>query len=305
MNPVRLLRAQILTGKGGRGGADGIKGTGAEQLHLAARRHRRHGVGAQSVHRGLKQNAADGGDGILQTHGKAHVEKVPGINAPQPQILPAQVEHRKAPHHIPKAQHAGNQLAEQSGPAGARHAHPEGDDEHDVQHHIQKARQNQKHQRRPGIAQGADDAGKQIVEHGSRNAQEDHPDIIVGIVKGLRRGIHPGQNLTAQDGGGQGHNQGDDGAQPDHVAHEFAQAVKILLSELLRHRDGKSGAHAVAQTQHQKVYGAGGANACQSLHAQEFAHHNGVHHAVELLEEQTEEQGQHKRKNQPHRGADG
>ena len=56
--------------------------------------------------------------------------------------------------------------------------------------------------------------------------------------------------MTAQDGGRQGHNQGDDGAQPDHVANKFTQALKILLAELLCHGDGKSGAHAVAQTQH-------------------------------------------------------
>ena len=65
MNPLRLPRAQILSGVGGGGGADGVIGAGTEHIHLAARRYGRHGVGTQTVDGGLQQDAADGGDGIL------------------------------------------------------------------------------------------------------------------------------------------------------------------------------------------------------------------------------------------------
>ena len=61
-------------------------------------------------------------------------------------------------------------------------------------------------------------------------------------------------------------------------------------------RDGESGADAVAQAQHQKVDGIGGANPGQGLVTQEVAHHHGVHHGVELLEQETQQKRHHKRR---------
>ena len=173
-------------------------------------------------------------------------------------------------------------------------------DEYDIQHHIHQTGQNQEHQRRPGVAQRADNAGQQIIQHGGGNAKENHPDIIVGVGEGLLRGVHPAQNGSAQGGGRQRDNQSNDGSQPDHVAHEPAKALKILLTELLGHGDGKAGADTVAQSQHQKVDGAGRANARQRVYPQKFTNHDRIHHAVKLLKQQAKQQRQHKGKNQLH-----
>ena len=290
MNAFRLARAQILPGVGGGGGADGVVGAGAERVHFRACGDRCHSAGAQPVDGGLQQDAADGSDGILQTHGQAHVQQVPGIDAPEAQVLPAQVQQREPFYNESKTQKTRNQLAKEGGPAGAGNAHVERNDEYDIQHHIHQTGQNQEHQRRPGVAQRADNAGQQIIQHGGGNAKENHPDIIVGIGEGLLRGVHPTQNRSAQGGGSQRDDQGNGGSQPDHVAHKPAKALKILLTELLGHRNGKAGAHAVAQAQHQKVDGAGGADACQRVHPQKFTNHDRIDHAVELLKQQTKQQ---------------
>ena len=118
--------------------------------------------------------------------------------------------------------------------------------------------------------------------------------------EGLLRGVHPAQNRCAKGGGHQGDNEGNGDAQPDHVAHEPPQALKILLAELLSHGNGEAGADAVAQAQHQKVDGAGGTHACQGVHPQKFTDDHGIYHAVELLEQQAKQQRQHKRKDQLH-----
>ena len=200
-----------------------------------------------------------------------------------------------------QAQHAGNQLAQQRRPARPRDAHIQRQNKHDVQHHIQKAAHDQENQGRFGISQRPEDARQKIVQHGRGNAQENHENIVVGKGKRIRRGVHPEENLAAQQRRYQRHRRGDDAAKPDHIADEPAQPVKIPLSEFLRHGNGKPGAHAVAQSQHQKRNRTGRADPRQRVHTQKFPHHNGIHHTVNLLKQQSENQRQHKGKYQLHR----
>ena len=260
MHPLRLSRADVLSGEGCGCGADGVKGTHGEQAHLAARGHGRHGGSAQPVDGGLEQNTADGGDGVLHPHGQSHSQQAHQIAALRAKLLPAHFQHREMPHHIPQAQQPGDQLAEQRGPSGPGHAHFQPHNEGQVQHHIQQAGKDQKIQRRPGIPQRADNAGEQVVQHGGRNAQKDQENVIIGVGKGIRRIAHPDQDSPAAQGGHQGDHPGEKHRQPDHIAHKFPQALKIPLAEFLSHGDGEAGADAVAQADHQKVHRAGGAD---------------------------------------------
>ena len=215
------------------------------------------------------------------------------------------MENREFLHDEIQAQHTGNQLAQQRRPACARDAHIQRQNKHDVQRHVQQAAHDQENQGRFGISQRPEDTRQEIVQHGRGNAQENHENIIIGKGKRIRRGVHPEENLAAQQRRYQRHRRGDDAAKPDHIADEPAQPVKIPLSEFLRHGNGEPGAHAVAQPQHQKGNGAGGADPRQRVHAQEFSHHNGVHHAINLLKQKPENQRQHKGKNQLHRRSGG
>jgi len=110
VDPIQFPRAQILSGVGSGGGSHGVEGTDEEHTHPAARRDGRHGGRAQAVDRRLQQNAADGGDGILQAHGQAHIQQLPDIDFPQPQIVLLQMENREFLHDEIQAQHAGDQL---------------------------------------------------------------------------------------------------------------------------------------------------------------------------------------------------
>ena len=301
VNPIQLPRAQILSGEGSGGGSHGVKGADKEHAHPAARRDGRHGGRAQTVDRGLQQNAADGGDGILQAHGQAHIQQLPDVDFPKTQIVLLQMENREFLHDEIQAQHTGNQLAQQRRPACARDAHIQRQNKHDVQRHVQQAAHNQEHQRRFGISQRPENARQEIVQHGRGDAQKNHENIVVSIGKRIRRGVHPKEDLAAQQRRDQRHRCGDDAAEPDHITDEPAQPVKIPLSEFLRHGNGKPGAHAVAQSQHQKRNRTGRADPRQRVHTQKFPHHNGIHHTVNLLKQQSENQRQHKGKYQLHR----
>ena len=211
------------------------------------------------------------------------------------------MKNRELLHDEIQAQHAGDQLAQQRRPARPRDAHIQRQNKHDVQHHVQQAAHDQENQGRFGISQRPEDARQEVIQHGRGDAQKNHENIVVGKGKRIRRGVHPEKNLAAQQRRDQRHRRGNDAGEPDHIAHEPAQPVKIPLSEFLRHGNGEPGAHAVAQSQHQERDGAGRADPRQRVHAQEFTHHNGIHHTINLLKQKPENQRQHKGKYQLHR----
>ena len=68
-------------------------------------------------------------------------------------------------------------------------------------------------------------------------------------------------------------------------------------AESLRDRNGKSGTKAEAQTDHQEVYRTGGADGSQTLRPEVTADDSRIHKAVELLEQDAEQQGKRKRNN--------
>ena len=248
MNPFRLTRTQILSSKNSGGGAQGIKGADQEHADLAACGDGCHGGGAQAVDGRLDQDTADGGDGILHPHGKPHHQKLFYIPALGNKILPAQVENGEFLCHIPQAKQPGNQLCQQRSPAGTGNTHPEAQNKQEIQPHIQQAGKNQKHQRRSGIPQGTENSGEQIVEHRGGDAQENDENIVIGVVKHFLGSSHPSENPAAQDRSDQRHNAGNTHRQPDHIAHKPPQAVKVPLTEFLRHGDGKACADTVAQS---------------------------------------------------------
>ena len=121
----------------------------------------------------------------------------------------------------------------------------------------------------------------------------------MGIPEGIGGGVGEFQDSAAAQGGDQCNEKRKTQAQPDHIAHKVPKTMGILFTEFLGHGNGEAAADAVAQAQHHKGDGAGGAYACQRLHPQEIAHHGGVHHGIELLENhahhQRKHEGQHNR----------
>ena len=99
--------------------------------------------------------------------------------------------------HVPKAQQPRDQLAQQGGGSGPGNAHMKPNNKENIQAHIQQAGKNEKVQGRSGISQGADNAGQEIVEHGSGDAQENQKNVAVRVGKGVLGVFHPDKDIPA------------------------------------------------------------------------------------------------------------
>lgn len=290
LHPWQLPCADILPGVGGDGGAQRVHGTAEKLADLAASGNRGDIHGAQTIYNGLHDDAANGGDGILQTHGYAHSAKLLHIVGVRAGFLPAHFQNVEFLHHVDQTANAGHALGNDGGPRGTGDAHMKYLHRNNVQHNIHSGGQQQEIQRGTGIAQRADDAGQNVVQNDSGNAQENDENIGIGFLEKVFLGIHQHQNFFAGQTGGQGDDNGKTNGQIGGVCHKFAQTDIIFLPEFLGNGDGEAGTHAGAEAQHQKVNRAGGANACQGVDAQIFAHDDGIHHIVKLLENQAAHQ---------------
>ena len=241
----------------------------------------------------------------MQAHGQAHGAKgLAGVGV-KPPLLPGNSENGEPLHHIHQARHAGHRLGHHRGNAGPGHAPVQQQNEAQVQHDVQPGGQRQEVNRGPAVPQGADDGRQQVIQEYHRNAHEDDEDIGVGIPKEVGRGVHGDQDIPAEDAGAHGEHQGNDGGQVGGVGHIPAHLGVVLGAHPLGHGDGEAGAHPQAESDDEKVDGAGGAHRPQGLGAQQLAHDHGVHHVIELLEQQPQQGGYRKAQDQPHGAARG
>ena len=208
-------------------------------------------------------------------------------------------------HHVHQAGQAGHPLGEHSGQRGSRHPQPEHQDKGQVQADVQHRGHGQEIDGRLAVSQGPDDGRQQVIKEGGGDAHEDDEDVPVGPLIDVRRGIHDGENGTAQQTGGHGEYRGKRDGQPGGVGHIPAHLAIISRAHTLGHRDGKAVAHAHTKADDKEVDGAGGAYRRQGGGAQQLAHDHGVHHIVQLLEQHAQQGGQRKAQNEPHGAAGG
>ena len=297
-DPLQLAGTHILSRIGGHGGAQCIINRSTEVSDLLSRRDGGHIDGAQTVHCGLQHHGADGGDGILQSHGKPHLQENPAFLQIRLHFPLLKAERRELMHHVEKAHEARQPLGNAGGIGRSVHPEPQEYDGDIIQKNIEKCRKHQKVYRRPGISQRTNHRGRDIVEEGHRYAQEDDENVFIGIGKDIFRGVHPLQNMTCQQRDHRRHKRRKSDCQPDDVSHVPPHAGIVLGAEALGHRNGKAGAGPDDEAVDHKVHGTGGAHARQGIHAQGSSDNDGIHHAVELLEQSTQQHGNRESQNQ-------
>ena len=303
LHAVDLPGAHILPGPGGHGGAQGVKGAGEEQGELVAGGDGGHVQGAQAVDGGLQDHAADGGDGVLQPHGDADAAEDFRHAQVELPLLPGHAQDGEMGAHVEEAEHAGDGLGDHCGVGGSLHAHAHDQDGEQVQENVDDGGEQQEVHRRPAVPQGADDAGQNVVEVGDRDSRKNDEYVVVGSLYDIIRGIHPSQNVHAEEADDEGHDGGEDGGQPAGVGNKTPQSVMVPGPEPLGHGDGEAAAHAGAEADDHEVYGAGGAHGGQGAHPQVLSHDDGVHHAVKLLKQKAHEHGHGKAQDQPEGGS--
>ena len=76
---------------------------------------RGHDAAAQTVHRALQHDAADGGDAALQAHGDAHVAELEAVAGAQTALFPAPLQLRVVAADVDETADARHRLTEHGG----------------------------------------------------------------------------------------------------------------------------------------------------------------------------------------------
>ena len=102
-NAIKSCRTKVLSRVGCRGGAEGIHRNVQQMVDLVACGDRRYVSRAEAVDRSLQDDAADGGDGILKTHGDADATKTLDVMAAGKHLTLLHLQNVKFACHIEKA----------------------------------------------------------------------------------------------------------------------------------------------------------------------------------------------------------
>lgn len=284
---VGAAGAVVLPHIGSHSHAHALHGQGEHLTDLFAGGLGCHSGAAQQVDGVLHDDRADGRDGILKPHGKADVG--------QPLAVPCRKQGARLPEGKPlqlcragkepvDAQSAAEQLAEHGGDGSTVHPHAQRHDEEVVQQNVHHAGDQQEIKWVPGIAQCPQHAGGVVIQHRSRDAQKNEPDVEHRIgVQLLRRMDEPEQRPCHQ-GGKHGEHHAQYQTEQCAVQQVFLQSVLILCAKGLCRRDAKAHAGTLHKAQNEKVEGVGGAHRAQRIGAQTPPYDDGVRKAVQLLE---------------------
>ena len=140
---------------------------------------------------------------------------------------------------------------------------------------------------------------QQIVGHDNGGAQEHDTQIEQGVGQDVPGGLQQDQQRPRRALAQRQQQQGKEGGEDGRIADDVPKAAVVPRAELLGHEDGEALGKALDNAQHHPVQPVGGAQGGQSVHAQEFAHHHGVHHGIKLLENIAHHEGQGKGEDEP------
>ena len=296
--------AEVLPHVDGHGVAKGGGGDLQNAVELVGGSITGHEDDVETVDHALHDHAAHGDDHVLHRHRRAQRHQAQAEADVRAQILPADADEAAAPEGA-QADQRRTALRDDCGDGRALHAHIKGGDEEQVQRDIDRAGEDHRQKRRPTIAHGAEDSGKEVEGHDYRQAPED--DAYVG-----KRGIDDGrgrfqhaQHKGREQLGGGGERHGADGRERAGVADGAPQARAVPRAELLRHAHGEALRQPLNDGEHHPVEPVHRAQRRQRLEAKHAADDGRVRHGVELLESVGHHQRQREREDEPQRAARG
>ena len=285
------MGAQVLPAVGCHGGSQSIGGTAEHLVDFAPCRQSVYISCTQGVYRRLKRDASNGRDKILQRHGKAVGEKMERFPFSKLELAGLEVENGQLLFNIEKAQSAGDPLGEIRRPGRARNAHVKYQNKHKIQHHIDARSHCKKQHGALAVAHSADHGGCHIIEHHKGDAPENAVDVVIGVGEGLGRRVHGCENVAAEHQHHRHDHRRGDGAEIDAVCHIPPKLRILSRAKGIGRRNAKAHAQANTRAQHHKVQRARGAHAAQGIQPHKFSHNHGIHQVINLLQYQTQQNG--------------
>ena len=153
------------------------------------------------------------------------------------------------------------------------------------------------------VAHGLEDARRRVVEDDEDDAAEVDAEIQNRVGQHAFRRTHPDQQVGREQHARDGDDHARHQAEGHGGVHGRAHARIIPRAVVARNDHAGPRKDAAEQPHQQKNQMAGGAHRRQRVAAQKVAHHQRVHHVVELLEEVPPEHGQGKSNDVPPDGA--
>ena len=290
LHALKLFCADILACERRHRRAEGEVRHHRKAVHTHDNRGNRDNRGAEAVRQRLHDDHRHGKDRLRQAAGQAEADKLRQKRPARPERAQPHMQHVAHQKQTDQAQYAGNSLRDNRRPRGARNAHVKGSDKPNIQNNIQAARDHEKNQRHHGIAQAAQNAGKNVVERAADDAQKQDHEVFarhhVDVLRRLQQRHRPAGDQRAHNHDEYGRHDG----RRDRGANGIGEPLFVLCAEILRDHDARADRNAHEQHKQQVENRAAGTDRRQRAVADILPHHDGIHRAVKLLGEIADEQ---------------
>ena len=227
----------------------------------------------------MLKNAGHGDDGdLFQQQGGEQRRGLRSLHLPQ------------AGAHRPDGQDAADPLAEEGRPGHSGDAHVKGGDEQDVHGDVGGGGNRQEEKGRPGVPQGGENAGGDVVEKDKGQAPDIDIQIELGPGKGRLRRADEAQQPAAAQHSGQHQRGAEEGAGNAGGGYRRFHLPVLPGPEELGDHHGAAHVAAEGESQEDQRHLIAVAHGGQGLLADEFSSHQAVGDVVELLEENAAKQ---------------
>lgn len=289
-HPGELLCADVLGGVVGHTVGQGGEGGDDQVVQLYSGGVARHNAGAKAVDAPLEddvahgdeallEDAGDGNDGnFFQQQGGEHRRGLRGFHLSQ---AGAYHTHR---------QDAADSLAEEGGPGHASHPHVKGGDKEDIHRDVGSGGGRQEEERGPGVSQGGEYAGGDVVEKDEGQAPDVDIQVELGGGEGPLRGVDEPEQPAAAKDASQHQRPAEDGAGDAGGGHRRFHLPVLPGPEELGDHHGAAHVAPEGESQENQRHLVAVAHGGQGFLADELPGHQAVGDVVELLENDASKQ---------------
>ena len=200
----------------------------------------------------LQHDAANGGDGELQSHRNSDTQHVQCQPTVKPTFGGCGLQNLELPHHVVITQESRQALGDDRGYRSTCHSPSQHQDAEKVEQNIEDGGKQQEPERCLTVSQRTDDAGKQVVEERTRHTDKGNEQVQIRIVEDVFRSTHRTQDKGTKQTRHNGNQDRHDRRQLQARPHILAHRRIVMRPELLGNRNAETSTTAVAEPENQE-----------------------------------------------------
>ena len=254
-------------------------------IHPVGGGHRRHGLGAEAVHKVLEDQAARGADAGLEHGREAEMDSVcQGLSVKKP-AAEGKAQKRILPDAVGDEKKGHGRLGEYSCDGCARHVPAEAGYEQDIQNHIDQGGEQDGIKRRPAVPDSAQSSRVDVIDGEKGNAGKDDPQVFLCQSDGVRRRVEKLKEGSRQPDADAGKQKKNSAEEDREGGQDPGKGAMFSISIFLGEKDRESQRKASDGVHIEIDEGCGGAYGGQSQLAFHVSHDKRVGPVVELLQD--------------------